>query len=341
MLARVTVVQVRGDAEARAGIGQVAPVPSHVVEVPVEVIGGREPENRAGDEREVGVVGNAGQLQDRALGSAPAGHHSLVLQKVARPAARRHGGFDALVDSREVRRELAPHGMAVGTDARHVHFRLLFQKGDGAARGHEHEKPIAVPRRLDRVERVFIRRKRTREMVRLVALRRMRGVEFAPIGLRPVVAHRRAAEVQFVAAPVERNARIPALGISDHAVERSRLPATVHLEDGGQFRSSFWKSVEAGDSRRRSFENADLIANNLAPHPILLPLLEDFDFERALARIKARPELGERSRDLRCSGRRFQERQRQSGPRGVKEVPAGQRMEGHSLELLGASRGWL
>ena len=158
VLARVTVVQVRGDAEARAGIGQAAPVPSHVVEVPVKVIGGREPENRAGDEREVGVVGNAGQLQGRALGSAPAGHHSLVLQKVARPAARRHGGFDALVDPREVGRELASHGMPVRSDARRVHFGLLFQESDGAAGRHQHEKPIAVPRRLDRVERVFVRR---------------------------------------------------------------------------------------------------------------------------------------------------------------------------------------
>ena len=178
-------------------------------------------------------------------------------------------------------------------------------------------------------------------MVRRVALRRMRGVELAPVGLRPVVAHLRATEVQLVAAPVERNAGIATLGVGHDAVERSRLPAAVQLDERREFRSTFWKSVEGGDLRRRAFENADLIADEPANHAALLPLLEDFDFEGVLARLEASPKLGQRLRDIRCSGRGFQERQRQSRPRGVKEVPAGQRMEGHSLELLGASRGWL
>ncbi len=107
--------------------------------------------------------------------------------------------------------------MPVGADPHRVQFRLLFQEGERAARSHQHDKPIAVSRRLDRIERVFVRRERPGEMVRVVALRRMRGVELAPVGLWPAPDF--LAEAHLVAAPIDRNARVPAFGVSHHAVE--------------------------------------------------------------------------------------------------------------------------
>ena len=69
----VVVVEVGGDAESCALVREVAPVPSHVVDVRVEIVGGREPENGAGDVWQVGVVGDAGEFHLGALRAATAG----------------------------------------------------------------------------------------------------------------------------------------------------------------------------------------------------------------------------------------------------------------------------
>ena len=139
VLVRMPMIEVRRDAEAQARIRHVAPVPRHVVDVRVEVVRRRQPQRRAGDVRDVCVVGNTGQLHRCALCVA-------AIHEIARPAARWHNGFDPLVDPREIRRQLPAHGMSERTDARRVHLRLLFEKLDRPPRRHEHEEPIAVPR---------------------------------------------------------------------------------------------------------------------------------------------------------------------------------------------------
>ena len=216
--------------------------------------------------------------------------------------------------------------MPVCPDSRRIHFRLLFQKRDGAAGGHQHEKPIAVPRRLDRIEREFIWRERACEMVHLVALRRMRGVEFAPVGLGAVVGSLRPTEVQFVAAPVDGDAGVAAPGVSHHAVERRRLSAAVDVEQGGEFRCALWKRVERGHARRRSLEDANLVADQPAPHAVLLPRLEDFAVKRRgpVEFPKPGPEFSDGLRDVGCLGKRFDKGQRErcrSG--GTKKAAAG------------------
>jgi len=298
VLVGVPVVQVRGNAETHTVVGHVAPVPRHVVDVRVEIVGRRKPEHRAGDERDVGIVGNAGQLQRTGLGAAASRNLGLALQKIARPSAGRHGCFDSPVDSGEVGRELATHRMPMGADPRPVHFWLLFQKGDTAARGHQHQKPIAVPRRFHRIECELIRQERPGEVVRLVALRRMRGVEFPPIGLRP--APRLLAEAHLVAAPIDRKAGITAPGVGHDAIERSRLPAPVQLDERWEFRSTRRIGIKRRDPRRCSFKNADLIADNPADDAVLLPFLEHFDLQRRslVEGRKVRPKLVERPRDV-------------------------------------------
>jgi len=56
----VVVVEMGGDAESGLVVGEVAPVPSHIVDVGVEIVGGGEPEGWAGDAGDVRVVRDAG-----------------------------------------------------------------------------------------------------------------------------------------------------------------------------------------------------------------------------------------------------------------------------------------
>ncbi|MFN9944410.1 MAG: hypothetical protein ACK56I_33565, partial [bacterium] len=107
--------------------------------------------------------------------------------------------------------------------------------------------------------------------VRLVALRRMRGVELPPIGL--WAAPRLPADAHLVSAPVQRETRVAALRVSHDTVEVGRLPAAVQMQHRRQLRGSLWKRIESRDTRRRSFENTDLIAHNAADDAVLLPFL--------------------------------------------------------------------
>ena len=83
VLVRVAMVEVRRNAETQAVIGHVAPVPSHVVDVGVEVVGWRQPQHRAGDPRDVGVVGDAGQFHGRELGFDAARQVGLALPAIS------------------------------------------------------------------------------------------------------------------------------------------------------------------------------------------------------------------------------------------------------------------
>ena len=280
VLVGVTMIEVRRDAETSPLIRQVAPVPRHVADGGVEVIGGRQPEHRAGDAGQVGVVGNAGQLHGLGGAFDASRQIGLALQNVSRSSAGRHGGLHPGVDPREIGGELAAHGMPVHTDARRIHLRLPLKQTESAARGHQHEEPIAVPGGFNTVERVLIGRERTSKMIHLVMLRRMRGVESAPVGLGAVIGKMGPPKVQLVAAPVERERRIAALCIGDDIVETGRLTAAMKGEKGGKMFAVLREGVKGGHPRWRPFEHAHLIAHHAADHAILLPFLEHLDFQR-------------------------------------------------------------
>ena len=122
----------------------------------------------------------------------------------------------------------------------------------------------------------------------------MRGVELAPVGLRAVIGHRRPAEVQFVAAPVDGNTGIAPLGVRS-ARYRARPIGRRHAWRGGR-EVSFLPS-----ERRRSaatfagapLENTDLVADESADHAVLLPRLEDFGFERVFPRVEISPQFAD------------------------------------------------
>ncbi|MFO1523885.1 MAG: hypothetical protein U1G05_18020 [Kiritimatiellia bacterium] len=98
---------------------------------------------------------------------------------------------------RQVSGELAAHGVAADADAAGVDLRLALEHADGAARGDEHDEPVAVAGRDYGVEGELVGRER-RPAVDRVALRGMGGVEVAPVGLRAVVFAAGAAEIELL-----------------------------------------------------------------------------------------------------------------------------------------------
>ncbi len=179
------VIQVRRNTEAHAVIGQVAPVPSHVVDMGVKIVRGREPQDRTRHERDVGVVGNARQLQRRALGSsrrrAPA---PSTLREIARRLRR--------MALRRCIRLSIPASFVVSLPPMEwpcAPIRAASTSGCCSRKVIARRAAISTTNQLlflgdSTASSVYSSGVSPGKMVRLVALRRMRRIELAPVRLR-------------------------------------------------------------------------------------------------------------------------------------------------------------
>ena len=164
----------------------------------MEIVCRRKPEDRALNQRDVSIVGNKRKVHGRALGFAAAWHVGLSLQQISASATRGNGSFDALVDPREICRQLSAHGMPVHTDLVCVHFRLSLQQRNGTTGGDQHKIPIAVPGGFYVIYREVIRRQRADDRAVLPG-GRLRGAQGSQAeacrgaGARRAVPHRRRA----------------------------------------------------------------------------------------------------------------------------------------------------
>ena len=199
----------------------------------MKIVGGREPEDRAGYQGDVSVVGDTCQFHRLRIGFRTARQLGLSCQNVTGTTTRWHSSFHSFVDSRQICGEFASHGMAINTDTSGIHFRLLFQKCYGPAGSHQHKIPIAVARRFNAVDGIVIRSQgSTDEMIDLVALRRMRGVKLAPIGLGTIPCHFCSSEIKLVASPINRNTGITTPRVSEHAFQPGRLAPSMNRKQG-------------------------------------------------------------------------------------------------------------
>ena len=232
-----------------------------------------------------------------------AGHLVERRNQVTRATAGRHGGFHTGVDAGEMGREPSAHGVAIDAQAGRIDLGSALQEGESAARGERDEEPVVVPGRIYGIKRVRIRSGAAGEVIDLVALRRMRGIERAPIGVETIV-DLPVGQRHLIAAPVERQARIAALCVGYDRCEIGGLSAAMDVHQSRKGFRAFRKSVESRDGRRLAFKDAHAVADDLADDAVDLPRLRHLRFDGFLERVEPRPQFIEVLRHLAVLERR-------------------------------------
>ena len=176
---------------------------------------------------------------------------------------------------------------------------------------------LLFPGGLDWIECKFVGREGAGEVIYLIPLWRMRGVEFAPVGLGPGPSL--LSNLHWVAAPIDGQSGVAALCVGDYGIQRGGLAAAVDVEDGGEVCLPLGEGVEGGDFGGSAFKRADFVCNDSADEIVLFPMIENFRLKRIAAGIEIGPQLGERSWDF-SAGRAVwmkegEEREEESGER--------------------------
>ena len=112
-----------------------------IVDATVEVVGGAEEDDRAGNVLQIHAVGD-GRRVERVVGRA-----------ITDAAAGRRGGFDPIIGSGCHHREFAAHRVSVGSESFWIDLWLLFQKRKSTTGAECAEEPRVVARRIDGIER--------------------------------------------------------------------------------------------------------------------------------------------------------------------------------------------
>ncbi len=225
----VLVIMVGGTDNTPIGRPDLGDRRRQVIDPAMEIVGRAEENDWAGDVRQVHII------TDRGAGQR------IVVGAVADPATGRRGGPDPVVGCRGHHRELAAHRVAVHAEPGRVHFRLLLEKRQRPARGQGAEEPVAVARRVDGVECPGGRFQVAPVRVVRVTVRRVVGVERAPVGdqlVMRVIGLAIPEQPGFVgrdpvirrldpAAPADRDRGIPAPGIGAAGLGVRVLPAAM------------------------------------------------------------------------------------------------------------------
>ncbi len=133
-------------------------------------------------------------------------------------------------------------------------------------------------------------------MIHCIALGRVRGIEFSPVSLRPIPMP--LADIHFVSAPVDRNAGVAILCIGHGRAHVGGLAPSVHAEQSWQLCATLGKRVECRHLHRSALERANLVADESGDNSIVLPLLEDLDFQRVFLGIISTPQFRDVLRGL-------------------------------------------
>ena len=193
--------------------------------------------------------------------------------------------------------------MAVDAEPLRIDFGPALQEGESPARGQRDQEPVAVARRFDRIEGEGVGGDAAGEVIHLVALRRMGGVERAPIGVETIV-DLPVGQRHLVAAPVEGEAGVTALRIGDDIRQVRGLATAVDVHQSRELLRAFRRGIEGRDRGRLALEDAHAVADDLAGDAIDLPRLRHLRFDGFLERIEAAPQLLEILRHLAVLQRR-------------------------------------
>ena len=181
----------------------------------VEIIRRREPQRGDFNPRNIRVLGNRRQVARRTLGRRHARDFRHVAIEITRPTTRGHRSLHARVDTSHHGGQAAAHGMARHAKLRRIDLGLVLQERQPAPRAEAHDEPVVIAHGINRIEGERIRRRPDCEVVGLVALRRVRGVERAPIGIRSVV-DLAIGQGHLVTAPVEGQRCVAQLRVRRH-----------------------------------------------------------------------------------------------------------------------------
>ena len=254
------------------------------IHLPMEIVARPQVQQRHLDARRVKLVAHRAPEQ-LAIACHPPNlrwHMIIRIEPKARAAHRGQCHLHARIRARHVHREIAAHRMPPNTQPLAVHLRLLLQKRQSAPTPKRQQEPVAVPRRLLCVQKLF-----TRGDIKIPGHIVLRRIHRTPVRVRLV----RLRALHRTSAPVHRQRRVSPPRMILHQMQIRPLSTSVHVQHTRQFLPALWHRIKRRHPSRLAFERPYEVPHVPNGHSIFFPLAHHLRPQRLLARIIPRPKL--------------------------------------------------